>query len=36
MDGTKEFAELPPFFAEQNDLKEKAIELIYKDRRQNK
>tara|TARA_R100001015_G_C4555351_1_gene116292 strand:- start:407 stop:664 length:258 start_codon:yes stop_codon:yes gene_type:complete len=36
MDGTKEFTELPPFFAEQNDLKNKAIELIYKDRRQNK
>ena len=36
MNGTKEFAELPPFFAEQKDLKEQAIELIYKDRRQNK
>ena len=36
MDGTWEFSELPPYFAEQNDLKNKAIELIYKDRRQNK
>jgi len=36
MDGTREFTELPPFFAEENNLKNKAIELIYKDRRQNK
>ena len=36
MDGTREFTELPPFFAEENNLKKKAIELIYKARRQNK